>query len=988
MRSQFFTAREKSLALVAGILLVVMIVVGYTKSATAEGSANSLVAMEDTSSEDTSSSEDDVQSARNSYDERVQEVEQWERELADYVRNDATLDTTTAQKAIDDFRALLVTGLSYIDAGDTAAWWDIGGDFDDLRYTFNDATELFRNAEDWVNVERSCKNQTRELERDIARQVKDLTRELGRLKSGDQTRKTQLLSEIEQYCGAPLQTFLTQLQPYCSGRQGETQDYWDIDQNINYAKQDCYDRLNEGWELNGQLGCFEDVSRRIKDKDRNVIREYERAVKRIGIENLPIAVKSSYDAFLNAYAAAERELAIDCEVARDILNDGGYHQQDFWDAMNELNEQENNVRAAKDVGRDIEHRTKEYEKMQKEYERVLKKNGGSALPNAKKHLDEFARILELGRAVLEGRPQDWWDEGYNEDLNDIQNLFWERLNRVQAARDVSRWLKDVEREIKHREKEIQQIGRDGGREVAEELEEIWKRMRDIVAAAQSKLQEDPEEARSELESMDELRWQWDELTHDFYNSRERNFSLAEFKREIEGAEHFLERARDEGRVSDSEFSACREIVDEAYGLLEDADGIDEIHEKFEEIDERAQEVCPIFNEYGGPERDHDYYANFAQEHLDEIDTDLAAGVLERVSDDVAQRVLQKLLRDPSSIAALMQSGGDRYGDNVAKTLEAATNFYDDETQRQLIAQKQEILELTRRLEEAHNRLRIAQEKLERLQQLQDEIAAYNFYGEAGDVIRNQVEQFVEAAESNSLTDAQVEARLVQLQTQKDEAIQRSVEEKHKQGIIPFRDTDDNAWYTRFVKSLADRGIVAGKGDGRFDPGADVTVAEITTMAFRVSGDAEPSGDSELCDGRYVEHWGNKFLRWGEERGVSLLSSCENVDRRALRWEVVQMLLEATGQDIARTDERCFNDVDPRDSEVNSVMCAGKALGIVAGSNGDAKPYDPINRAEATTIVKAAGERLFGISFANTNNQRSAADQGDDLEELDDGKARE
>ena len=42
MRSQIFTQREKALALVASILLVVMILIGYTKSGVGDGAANSL----------------------------------------------------------------------------------------------------------------------------------------------------------------------------------------------------------------------------------------------------------------------------------------------------------------------------------------------------------------------------------------------------------------------------------------------------------------------------------------------------------------------------------------------------------------------------------------------------------------------------------------------------------------------------------------------------------------------------------------------------------------------------------------------------------------------------------------------------------------------------------------------------------------------------------------------------------------------------------
>jgi hypothetical protein len=184
--------------------------------------------------------------------------------------------------------------------------------------------------------------------------------------------------------------------------------------------------------------------------------------------------------------------------------------------------------------------------------------------------------------------------------------------------------------------------------------------------------------------------------------------------------------------------------------------------------------------------------------------------------------------------------------------------------------------------------------------------------------------------------------------------------------------------------------VKGKGDGKnFDPASDVTVAEAITMAFRISRDPETSADSELCSGKYVGHWGNHFLAWAESKNLSIVSRCTDVNRPALRWEVAQILLEALGKTIDRSEATCFKDVKPKDQPTNSVVCAAQAAGILKGSDGKANPYGKIIRAEVAAMVKKAAE-AHGFKFEDFGGEfeQRLRRSGDDEEEFEFGEEEE
>ncbi len=85
-----------------------------------------------------------------------------------------------------------------------------------------------------------------------------------------------------------------------------------------------------------------------------------------------------------------------------------------------------------------------------------------------------------------------------------------------------------------------------------------------------------------------------------------------------------------------------------------------------------------------------------------------------------------------------------------------------------------------------------------------------------------------------------------------------IENKNTDNINIFIDVDENAWYKNAVNTLASEGIIAGVGNGKFEPERDVTRAEFTAMAMRFAGE-KAEGENIFSDVYQNEFKMNGFI---------------------------------------------------------------------------------------------------------------------------------
>jgi len=182
--------------------------------------------------------------------------------------------------------------------------------------------------------------------------------------------------------------------------------------------------------------------------------------------------------------------------------------------------------------------------------------------------------------------------------------------------------------------------------------------------------------------------------------------------------------------------------------------------------------------------------------------------------------------------------------------------------------------------------------------------------------------------------------------------------------VRFNDVKADDWFNRYVSPVARWGIVSGykdaegKSTGVFGPGNTVTVAEILKMALRAAqvDEATCTGTSTTLSGmsQAETHWAKAFVICAREKNVRLLRSNPDLNRPALRAEVLSVIFDAFGDDVPPLFSPFKDTVGhPLESDV----AYGAALRMVSGDkDGSGKPKNTfrpdaaINRAEASKII--------------------------------------
>lgn len=963
---------EKKAAILGSVFLIALVAFGITSAASAQEPPKPTPATP-TESSATTSTVSDLDNQKRHQKDQLNSAKNLRDELGRIQKEAPELDIANTLDQVGKFESC-INGLQ---PGAENFWNDVQSCYEYSKNVENDLNDRLRPVQNCTGNRKNLQNRKKE-RKDIERQVKDILRQ-------DKTADVSVLQAVLGKIDAEL--IKVDQFSKCSGAD-DRDGLDDVSRNLDDLFRDFYDLSNEirekanltqrrienrkDFEKNLKRQCEKDYTREIKnlEKEFNKVEKAGQATEEDRANFT--AAKDNFTALcVTQFNAMQQALdADDMEAFEDARNEFHTLNQDFWSLLQTAREGFNAKQQLKDVMRDINQKKKDIANMRKEYERNVKKSG-IFNPEAEAVLKEIETAIAQAEEAVKTDPQSWWND-YQQTINDLQNKFWELNQKVQNVENAARWLKDLERDVKFREKDLKNMKREKNldQSVLAALDGILNQMKEVIKKARELISSDPEAANETLQEFDELRFEWDETTRSVWEGNQFKFEVENVLREIEFFLKEVKRFVKEGKTTAEQGEICSNFLNDVSAKLktirlEPGQTIDDV---LGGLEDDASEVCPFMDEIGdAPPPDHEYYREFIGENVKGVDENIGADVLEKISSELASKVLQKLMTDPN-VQNLLLVAGDKYKDAAARTLEGAENFYDESLQRELISRKTQLFELNKQLEELGAKVQAYKDQLAAIQ---DEIVNYNFYGSAGEDIQSEMTACAELLQSGNKEKAR--QCVERLGKKKNEAIETSRQAKFRDNIIPFLDTDDNFWATKFVAPLAKLGIVKGKGEGSFDPGAQVTVAELVTMAFRVSGDEEVSGSSKLCDGKFRGHWGNKFIRWAEARKLSVVSACTDVDRPALRWEVAQVLLEtAADGPVGFTDDQCFEDVKRTDQPVNSVACRALEAGIMKGTDGKANVYGKVNRAEAATMVLQAGKKLFNLNFDENFDEDEAA----------------
>jgi len=328
--------------------------------------------------------------------------------------------------------------------------------------------------------------------------------------------------------------------------------------------------------------------------------------------------------------------------------------------------------------------------------------------------------------------------------------------------------------------------------------------------------------------------------------------------------------------------------------------------------------------------------NLYVEAVNVNDPEVLLELLSTVPDDVLEEVIAMLSSSATSTEMSSLVGYSSQFEDIGLFDSASLAYGDADKVDELMNNKlTHLAELETQITQAEGKLA----------DLTNEIAGYNWYGDASD----EVESLISSLDEN-MSDDEISAVEAQLETLKED----SVINKWEDGLVPYKDTDDDEWFTGHVWSLTDAGVVSGGtgvNEGYYVPSNDVTVAEVLKMALETAGYG-PS-DATPANPNAQSHWAAGYYAQAESLGLAIVSNTDrDPNSAATRAEVINTLFDAYGVSIPEASTMQFSDVDSNHAYANAIQYAYE-LGIVSGDDGlgvTFRPDDSINRAEAAKIV--------------------------------------
>ncbi len=239
--------------------------------------------------------------------------------------------------------------------------------------------------------------------------------------------------------------------------------------------------------------------------------------------------------------------------------------------------------------------------------------------------------------------------------------------------------------------------------------------------------------------------------------------------------------------------------------------------------------------------------------------------------------------------------------------------------------------------------------------LLNEAGEYNFDDETATEVETTI-----ASVANNLSDGstadEIRNRAVMFKAKLAALKKQAINKKFLTKMIPFKDTDDNQWYTNYVSAVKNRGIINGYKDaagnelGEYRPGNNITVAEILKIGLETSEKGKAVGKLPNMVSA-MNHWAKEYVAQAEELGLNLVEGDVDLNRPATRAEVVRMMLEALGIEPDTISKTSFSDL-PKLHKHAAFIEYAKELGIISGDAGATtfRPDAPINRAEAAKIA--------------------------------------
>ena len=176
-------------------------------------------------------------------------------------------------------------------------------------------------------------------------------------------------------------------------------------------------------------------------------------------------------------------------------------------------------------------------------------------------------------------------------------------------------------------------------------------------------------------------------------------------------------------------------------------------------------------------------------------------------------------------------------------------------------------------------------------------------------------------------------------------------------VLPFTDVDSDDWFLAAVQYVYENGRMAGTSSTTFQPEVHLTRAMAAQVLYNLEGQPAVTGDTTFTDAAAAGEWAVKAITWAEQTGVvagigdGLFDPTANVTRE----EFAQMMYNyASYKEYDLTlegDLSQFEDASAISSWAETAMSWANGSGLINGhDDGTIDPQGTTTRAQAASIL--------------------------------------
>jgi hypothetical protein len=615
-----------------------------------------------------------------------------------------------------------------------------------------------------------------------------------------------------------------------------------------------------------------------------------------------------------------------------------------WEFFEELNPLFEKAYFAESTGY-LQKELKELDRKKLEFARMEK--NGIDTTNLRVKLAKIKNLLEKMLTTTDSKKR--------EDLRYEKEELWEEFNQeMNNAFRSQEFARFDEQCNKHLKKEVERIKKELAREnsannIIAELDKLVATCKKIVAEAKAKA--DNNDFIDGWEISEKIREQvWErleELTRSFHEDRK----CKDIHRGAKELDHGLnvEAPNILTKIPDSMKPKLEELIkkgkiilkdirtalnnnncEKAARIMQDAENL---HWQFKEIIKKSgleEDLIDYEDDY------KDMYEDFADADFDVNEKEFKQFMKAKRFGVNEMDQMKKLSKD------VLADYIENTVDSEDNTLEFASiaNLENSKLQA-LIQSKNELMSEVQKLRGQVSTLK------QEIKNITAELGSYNFgIGTAKDEAKELANRITTLNEN----DAQKEFRKIK---------EKAISQKFEQGLIGFKDADDNAWFSGFALKAKNKGLIKGNGDGSFmNPSGNLNYSEAVVAFGRIAGIDENASSYSIIS-RRLAPWAMSGVVALERRGVNL-DFMQNVNAGdAIRREEVAILLndvlDLSNVAISNVN---FTDLDKASARARQAIANVSLAGIMTGK-GDSTEFgvgENLSRAALTKVLVIATEK--------------------------------